>query len=217
MRSSTFANVASALALVLAAVALAVALGADDELTPPGGSEVVERAGTAEAADRADTAGRAETAKRARTARSAATAKRAATADKLGGVEGRRLADAARRAGGVRRPKLVKLDVGRSATALTSGPLRVRVSCADGAKGPEVGISFSSTHEGSLVSVSGTPGATIDAGGRELLKLSGERPLWSGGRSFSLASPKGSIVEGVLSYGINQLGADCVASVAGLS
>jgi hypothetical protein len=218
--SASFANIAAALAVVLSGAALVVALGAGDgeDATTPGAPAVVEQAREADHAATAERAERAETAERARSAREAATARRATSADRLRGIEGRRLADASRRAGGVRRPKLLRLDAGKSGTALTAGPFRVRVTCADAAKGVEVRVTFSSTQEGSLVSVSGTPGAPIDEeGGRTLLKLSGDQALWSGGRSFSLASPEGPVVEGTLSYGINQLGADCVASVAGLS
>ena len=218
LRSLTFANVAAALALLLAAAALVLSLGAGNEVATRGESKSAERAGTAERAARAETAGSAETAERARFARTADNARRAAVADRLRGVAGRRLADAARRAGGVRRPEHVKLETGRSATALTAGPFRVRVACGEAPQGgPQVRLTFSSTHEGSLASIAGTPGVPLDEGGSTLLELRGEKALWSGGRSFSLASPKGSVVEGVLSYGINQLGSDCVASVAGLS
>ena len=215
LRNPTVANIAAVLAVALAAAALVVALGAEDEVAAPGAPGVVDRA---RAADEAERAGTAREARRAESARTAASARRAETAERLRGVEGRRLADASRRAGGVRRPKLVKLAVGKSATALTSGPFRVRIRCSEAPQGGvEIRVSFASTHEGSLVSVTGTPGAPIDEGGRTLLNLRGDKPLWSGGRSFSLASPKGSVVEGVFSYGINQLGSDCVASAAGLS
>ena len=210
--SPRFANATAVVAVLLAVAALAVALlGGDAEAPLSDAPDVVERARTA---DRAERAVRADSAARARSARTAQRAREADTAGRLRGAEGRRLADAARRAGGTRRPELVTLSSGEDETALRAGPFRVRVACEEG---PNVRITFSSTHEGSLVSIEGTPGATIDGDGRMLLELKGRRAMWNGGRSFSLASPKGSLVEGVLSFGVNQLGADCVASVAGLS
>ena len=212
VRAPAFANAAASLAVLLSASALGVALlGGEDD------GPVAERPSTVERAreaDRARQADEADVADRAGAARTALRAREAESAAKLRGVEGRRLADAWRRAGGVRRPELLRLSPGESGTALRSGPFRVRASCDEG---PTLRITFVSTHADSLVSIEGTPGATIDGDGRSLLELSGDRSILLGGRSFSLSSPEGPVAEGVLSFGINQLGADCVASVAGLS
>lgn len=208
----SFANVAASIAVLLSAAALAVALLSGGDGAPPADEPaVVERARQADRAERAETA---ESAERSRTARTAARASEADSADRLRGREGRRLDDASRRAGGVRRPEMLTLSPGESETVLRSGPFRVRVACEEG---PRVRVGFSSTHEGSLVSVEGTPGVAIDGDGRMLLELKGERAIWNGGRSFSLSSPEGPVLEGVLSFGVNQLGADCVASAAGLT
>ena len=210
-------TIAASAALLLSVVALAVALtasGSDERSAAPGIVDRVRAADRADSAEQADRAARADVAERAT---SAGQARRAGSAQRLSGIEGRRLADASRRAGGVRRPRLVGVSADATETAFRSGPFRITLACQGTPKGTELQISFASRHDGSMASFDASKGVSIDADGRVVLQLVSDEAAWVGGRSFSLASPRGSVVEGVLSFGINTLGDDCVASAAGLS
>lgn len=216
MARPTFTTVVALAACALAAGALVVAIGAEQEPAAPAPAAVDAPDGPVPLARRAEEAARADVAERARRAGQARTARSAESARRLTGRQGRSLAAAARRARTIVAPAPARLDPGDSTDLVARGPLRLRISCRRGARGgPDARIVASTTLEGALLEISGTPPRSLPRGRSvAVLRLTGERPVWLGGRAFTFAAPTGRAVNGVLSFGINRLGAACFASVA---
>lgn len=206
------------LGCALGAAALVVALSADEPAPAPAPApaRVATTSGPVPLARRAERADRADAAERAATA---TTAKRAASARRLTGQPGRMLAASARRSRAVVAPAPARLEPGDDAVVLDRGGLRLMARCLNGRSGaPDLRVTASSRADGALLEIAGTPVRRL---GPErapvVLRLTGSRPVWLGARAFTLASPRGRAVHGVLSLGVNHLGAACFFSAAALA
>jgi hypothetical protein len=215
---ATYANVVATLAFALAAAALAlVLLGDDDDDADDRPASAPPEAPASVAS--ADVAKRAERADRADTADTAALATRAKQADRLRGSEDRRLRAASRRARGVVPGVTVRTDMGEERPLLRSGPFSFRLKCSRGPRRQVLlEISARSSEPDATMSVDGTPGQSVPtAREKVIVRLLSPRPLWSGGRGFTIETEGGEALHGMLAFGISRLGSDCAASMSGMS
>jgi hypothetical protein len=141
-------------------------------------------------------------------AKTANTANLAANANALGGQP----ASAFFPAGRVRASGLVKASKGQTVTVLTTGPFTLTLKCEDaGASGAKATFTATSTEANSLLD--NYPLGTS----RAIDTAMGTTPNGSTGAGRSLVAPSGANFHGVSADGVNALGADCFASITGIS
>jgi hypothetical protein len=213
----SFASLAAALALILAAAALVVALTREPKAEPV---QAVERAaaippGSIDASRLApDTLtgaqieeGRLGPVPRSHRADSAADARR------LGGKPASAYLPAARVSS-----RVVRASAGETKTVMKRPPFTVTMSCIQKPRNAlNVVMTASADRRSSIVAVAGRSlPAFGDGVKREFTTITSPKAVWISGQPFTLTAPSGPPIAGIFSAGVKSFGGDCAASVVAI-